>query len=77
MGKRAKAEWQSLDKDLNRLNQLELTTDYVVRPLVGAAASGAGVYCALAGVTAAIALGSSTICDAGCCGRGSGSPIWR
>ena len=57
MGKRAKANWQYLDKDLNRLNQLELTTDYVVRPLVGAGL--ALVFIVLAGVTAAVALGSS------------------
>ena len=57
MSKRAKANWQYLDKDLHRLNQLELTTDYVIRPLVGAGL--ALVFIVLAGVTGALALGSS------------------
>ena len=56
VSKRAKANCQYLEKDLHRLAQLELTTDYVVRPLVGAGL--ALVVIVLAGVTGALALGS-------------------
>lgn len=57
MSKSSKADWQSLDKDLLRVNQLELTTGYVIRPLVGTGVALA--FIALAGLTAIVLLGTA------------------
>lgn len=51
-------DWRSLDKELHRVNQVELTATYVVRPLIGAGLALA--FIAVAGVVAALILGSST-----------------
>ncbi|MFV1465284.1 MULTISPECIES: inorganic phosphate transporter [unclassified Phaeobacter] len=50
-------QWKTLDRDLNRISQLELATSYVSRPLV--APGIALVFIALAGVGAAVFLGST------------------
>ncbi|MBW3241115.1 inorganic phosphate transporter [Epibacterium sp. DP7N7-1] len=53
----ARPDWRLLDKDLARLNQMERTTGYVVRPLLGLGLALA--FMALAGVEAALVLGTS------------------
>ncbi|MBY6044745.1 inorganic phosphate transporter [Phaeobacter italicus] len=50
-------QWKTLDRDLNRISQLELATAYVSRPLV--APGIALVFIVLAGVGAAVFLGSA------------------
>lgn len=51
-------QWTTLDRDLNRISQLELATAYVSRPLV--APGIALAFIVLAGVVAAVFLGSET-----------------
>ncbi|MDE4097727.1 inorganic phosphate transporter [Phaeobacter gallaeciensis] len=49
--------WETLDRDLNRISQLELATAYVSRPLVGPGISLA--FIVLAGAAAAVFLGGT------------------
>ncbi len=49
--------WETLDRDLNRISQLELATAYVARPLVGPGIALA--FIVLAGAAAAVFLGST------------------
>ncbi|MCD9149491.1 inorganic phosphate transporter [Pseudophaeobacter flagellatus] len=51
-------QWSTLDRDLNRISQLELATSYVSRPLV--APGIALAFIVIAGAVAAIFLGGST-----------------
>jgi PiT family inorganic phosphate transporter len=51
--------WETLDRDLNRISQLELATAYVARPLVGPGIALA--FIVLAGIAAAVLLGSAPV----------------
>ena len=51
--------WETLDRDLNRISQLELATAYVSRPLVGPGIALA--FIVLAGAAAAMFLGSAPV----------------
>lgn len=53
-----RSEWQTLDKDLKRISQLELAATYVSRPLVGL---GVGLaFVIVAGLTAAVFFGTAS-----------------
>ncbi|MGR3759936.1 inorganic phosphate transporter [Roseobacteraceae bacterium NS-SX3] len=52
-----RTQWNTLDKDLNRISQLELATSYVSRPLV--APGIALAFIVLAGVAAAVFFGAT------------------
>ncbi|WP_027258197.1 inorganic phosphate transporter [Leisingera aquimarina] len=54
-----RTQWNTLDKDLNRISQLELATSYVSRPLV--APGIALAFIVLAGLAAGVFFGSSAM----------------
>ena len=49
-------QWKTLDKDLNRISQIEYATSYVARPLIGPGIALA--FMVIAGLAAAVLFGT-------------------